>query len=134
MRSSAASVMVTVPLWAVDRRDALDRWPASCPPTVVMRHAGSELVIDCASGRAIAFGSQLGLSRPEFVILEHLVLHAGRAVSSDELAAVVSPPDRPVNGTTVRVHIHRVRQVLGEPFSRCLRTVRGVGYVWTNLA
>ena len=69
----------------------------------------------------------LRLTPIEFDLLELLVRSAGRAVSRDEVMALlhqrrVTPFDRSID-----VHISHIRKKLGR-CSRLIRTIRGVGY------
>ncbi len=69
------------------------------------------------------------VSESEFAILEVLVRFIGRAVSRDELAAVLYQRPATPYERSVDVHVSHLRKKL-EPHSRVtIRSARGVGYV-----
>jgi DNA-binding winged helix-turn-helix (wHTH) protein len=70
----------------------------------------------------------LPIARKSFDVLRHLVHHAGRVVSKEELFALIWPGEH-VNDHVLPVHIRTIRKLLDEPDSNALiRTVRGRGY------
>ena len=67
----------------------------------------------------------------EFEILELLVRSAGRVVSRDEISGVLNQRQATVYERSVDVHLSHLRKKLeGQP-DAAIRTVRGVGYLFT---
>lgn len=64
----------------------------------------------------------------EFEILDVLARSPGRVVSRDELSAVLYQRQSTPYERSLDVHIHHLRQKLGE--AAAIRTVRGVGYLF----
>jgi DNA-binding response OmpR family regulator len=92
------------------------------------RTTAGPIALDAASREAWIDSAKLELTPTEFDLLEHLVRHAGRVVSREELMAVgcqreASPMDRALD-----VHVSHLRRKLGPRRTR-LRTVRGSGYL-----
>ena len=71
----------------------------------------------------------LVLTRTEFVLLEFLMLRAGRVVSRDDLIEAVWGIDRDVERNTLDVFIFQLRsKIESGGASRLIQTVRGFGY------
>ena len=71
----------------------------------------------------------LVLTRTEFVLLEFLMLRAGRVVSRDDLIETVWGIDRDVERNTLDVFIFQLRsKIESGGASRLIQTVRGFGY------
>jgi len=70
----------------------------------------------------------LSLTGFEFEILDVLSRSAGRVVSRDELSAVLYQRQATPYERSLDVHIHHLRQKLGDDCT--IRTVRGVGYLF----
>lgn len=67
----------------------------------------------------------LSLSRREFELLRVLMEHAGQVVTRSRLEQQLFGADRAIESNALEVHIHNLRQKIGETR---LKTVRGVGY------
>ena len=63
----------------------------------------------------------------EFEVLKYLVENKGIVLTRDQLLGHVWGYDFDGETRTVDVHIRTLRQKLGEA-SRCIETIRGVGY------
>ena len=72
-------------------------------------------------------GEQIDLTATEFKLLRLLVEANGSPQQRDDLLREVWGYDDNVMTRTLDTHIKRLREKLGE-FSRCIVTVRGVGY------
>jgi DNA-binding response OmpR family regulator len=92
------------------------------------------IVADVSSRRASVDGREVELTGIEFDILLALLRRAGRVVPRTSLLDEAGRGDVSVGERTVDVHISRLRKKLGDdPRSpRCIKTVRGVGYVLTR--
>jgi DNA-binding response OmpR family regulator len=65
------------------------------------------------------------LSNREFELLRVLMEGAGQVISRSQLEASVFGSSRSSDSNVLEVHIHNLRQKIGES---SLKTVRGVGY------
>jgi DNA-binding response OmpR family regulator len=70
-------------------------------------------------------GKLLSLSNREFELLRVLMEGAGQVISRSQLEASVFGSSRSSDSNVLEVHIHNLRQKIGES---SLKTVRGVGY------
>jgi len=70
-------------------------------------------------------GSQLDLSRREFMLLKSLMENAGRVQTRNTLENRLYSWGEEVASNALEVHIHHLRKKLG---ADCIKTVRGVGY------
>ena len=104
----------------------------------VIRRAGDEqspqtelavgdLRMDVARYRVFVKGRDVTLTHMEFELLRYLLINRGIALTRERLLDAVWGVDYPGDTRTVDVHIRTLRVKLGEA-SRCLQTVRGVGY------
>jgi two-component system response regulator CpxR len=81
--------------------------------------------------QAWAGGKPIELTPTEFEILELLVRSAGRVVSRDEISGVLNQRQATAYERSVDVHLSHLRKKLeGQP-DAAIRTVRGVGYLFT---
>ncbi len=67
----------------------------------------------------------------EYALLAFLVTHPGRTYSRDALLNRVWDFDYYGGSRTVDVHVRRIRAKLGPDLAQHLKTVRGVGYLWS---
>lgn len=91
----------------------------------------NELVIDPVSRRALLGEEPLDLTGMEFDILEVLANHAGRAVSRDEIWAVLHQREPNPYERTLDTHLSNLRRKLGPNSGISIRTIRSVGYLLT---
>jgi len=91
------------------------------------------LRLDHGTGKVSVGDEPLALTATEFAILELLVRSAGRAVSREEVCAVLY--QRPSNPSerSLEVHVSHLRKKL-EGTGIVIRPVRGVGYLLTSEA
>jgi len=92
-----------------------------------------DIQLNATTREAWIRGSRVELTEMEFDLLEMLMRSAGRIVSREEITAALferagTPYDRFLD-----VHISQLRKKL-EDGRRLIRTVRGVGYVFTGAA
>ncbi len=110
---------------AVLRRSDAANWKASEVLAI------GEIQVDPATREVWSAGSPVDLTAMEFDLLEMLMRSAGKVVSRDEITAALfdraaTPYDRFLD-----VHISHLRKKL-EGGRSLIRTVRGVGYVFTG--
>jgi two-component system, OmpR family, copper resistance phosphate regulon response regulator CusR len=89
-----------------------------------------DLEIDTRKHKASRSGTALNLTGKEFLLLSHLVRHAGEVVSRNEIATQIWDINFPINTNVVDVMVRRLRAKVDDPFKeKLVRTIRGVGYV-----
>jgi two-component system copper resistance phosphate regulon response regulator CusR len=89
-----------------------------------------DLEIDTRRHKAARCGIPLNLTGKEFLLLSHLVRHAGEVVSRNDIASQIWDISFPVNTNVVDVMVRRLRAKVDDPFKeKLVRTIRGVGYV-----
>jgi two-component system, OmpR family, response regulator len=83
------------------------------------------------SARSVSRGGRsIALGRREFLMLEHLLRHAGQVVTRAMLLEAAWTYDAEPHGNVVDMHIHRLRGKIDEGFpGRLLHTVPGAGYM-----
>ncbi|NNM51497.1 MAG: response regulator transcription factor [Pseudomonadales bacterium] len=68
----------------------------------------------------------------DYVLLEVLLLHPGQLVPKDDLIQRFSSWDNELGGNAIEVSIFRLRKKL-EPYGIAIQTVRGAGYLITEV-
>jgi DNA-binding response OmpR family regulator len=91
------------------------------------------LLLDPQAHRATLSGEPLHLTRTEFLLLQMLLRHSGRAFSRNDLLDAVWGHDYIDGDRAVDNAVLRLRRKLGT-LGECLETVRGVGYRWQDFA
>lgn len=91
----------------------------------------ARLVIDSDKWQATLDGTQLGLTRREFALLQALVARPGRVFSRDQLLSLAFPDDTEVFDRTIDSHVRNMRRKIAlvstwDP----IRSVYGVGYAY----
>ena len=110
------------------RLEALTRRPDATRQGGLMVQVG-DLMLDVESRTATRAGKMIRLQRREFLLLEHLVRHAGQVVTRAMLLEAAWDYDFDPRSNIVDMHIHRLRQKLNEGFAEPLiETVRDAGY------
>jgi DNA-binding response OmpR family regulator len=96
---------------------------------------GDELLsVDVAGRRVLLAGTPIALQPKEFDLLVYLMRHEGTVMNRDRLLQGVWGHDF-VGQRTVDVHVRRLRAKLsGGGADDCIRTVHGVGYVFSARA
>ncbi|KAF4410244.1 MULTISPECIES: response regulator transcription factor [Streptomyces] len=99
---------------------------AARPAPAVLRHGDLELhEATCSVRRG---GRAVDLTPTEFALLRHLVCHADRFVSKEQLLRHVWRYDSPVESTVVETYISYLRRKLDPLGPPLIVTRRGVGY------
>lgn len=91
-----------------------------------------EFRLDPERRQAWRAGTLLELTAIEFDVFDVLVRSAGRVVSRDEIAAVLYQREAMPWERSLDVHVSHLRKKLGDGGSDMIRTVRGVGYVFSG--
>lgn len=89
-----------------------------------------DVVLDCVAHRVYKAGVELNLTMTEFNLLEQLAVHAGQALSRQQLMELVWGYDYVGDSRVVDMAIKRLRsKIEDDPRSpRLVVTVRGLGY------
>lgn len=104
------------------------------PTTVAERLEAGGVTVDMAA-REVRLGERrVELTGLEFDLLVALVRRAGRVIPREALLSEAGRSDTVVGERTVDVHISHLRQKLGDEGARLIKTVRGVGYVFSREA
>jgi two-component system copper resistance phosphate regulon response regulator CusR len=89
-----------------------------------------DLEIDMRRHKAARSGTPLNLTPKEFLLLAHLVRHAGEVVTRTEIAEQVWDIGFKTETNVVDVVVRRLRAKVDDPFkTKLIHTIRGVGYV-----
>lgn len=89
-----------------------------------------DLRLDLDGGTVSRNDVTIGLTAREFQLLAHLMRHAGRPVSGEELLTHLWDDDSDVSGDAVRSHIKNLRRKIdGGGGAKLIHTVHGRGYV-----
>ncbi|OIN90920.1 MAG: hypothetical protein AUJ20_12910 [Comamonadaceae bacterium CG1_02_60_18] len=87
-----------------------------------------DLTLDVDSQSVVLAGQSLNVSGSEFKVLRVLMEEAGQVVPRSRLEQALFGPRRSGDSNVLEVHIHHLRQKIGDAR---LNTVRGVGYTIT---
>jgi len=87
-----------------------------------------DIKLDPASKTAWFGKRRLQLTRKEFALLEYLMRHPGEVISQEELLEHVWDSEADPFSNRVRVHLHSLRQKLGDHGTGYIETVVGQGY------
>ena len=83
------------------------------------------LILDKEHHTAQFNGTDVELSRREWVILESLLAYPNKIFSKTNLEDKLYDLDTEISSNTIEVYIHHIRSKLGKNF---IRTIRGLGY------
>ncbi len=89
------------------------------------------MTINLATYQVKVNGEPIDFTYLEYALLAFLVTHPGRTYSRDALLRRVWGFEYYGGSRTVDVHVRRVRSKLGPDLAARLKTVRGVGYLWS---
>jgi two-component system OmpR family response regulator len=90
----------------------------------------ADLELDTLARRASRAGRDIRLQHREFLLLEHLMRHAGQVVTRSMLLEAAWDYDFEPRGNIIDMHVHRLRQKVDQGFGRPLiHTVLGAGYM-----
>jgi two-component system response regulator MprA len=88
-----------------------------------------DLVLDPATREVRRRGFAIALTRTEFVLLEMLMLNAGRVITRTRMIEAVWGHERDIESNTLDVFIRQLRTKIDMPASpKLIQTIRGVGY------
>lgn len=87
-----------------------------------------DLAVNSATRQVLRSGDPIDLTSIEFDILDYLMRSAGRAVSRDELTAVLYQRQSTPYERGLDVHISHLRKKLEVAEKPLIRTIRGIGY------
>jgi DNA-binding response OmpR family regulator len=96
------------------------------------RLSASGVIVDLQARTVEREGRPIELTGLEFDILVALLRRAGRVVPRNALLELSGRGDVVVSDRTVDVHVSHLRKKLEDDPSRLIRTVRGVGYVFSR--
>ncbi len=102
------------------------------PETVAEHIQVGDVTVDVSSRLATVNGAAADLTGIEFDILVALMRRAGRVIPRDALLSEAGRTDVVVGERTVDVHISHLRQKLNDDPPVLIKTVRGIGYVFTK--
>jgi len=83
--------------------------------------------LDTAAHRLMVSGKEILISNKEYQLLEYLMNQAGKVVQRSRLDAILYGWEGTIESNSLEVYIHNLRKKLG---SDCIKTVRGVGYMF----
>ena len=89
-----------------------------------------DLVIYLARYEVRVKGEAVELTFKECELLKYLATHRGRAFNRESLLNIIWGYDYYGGTRTVDVHIRRIRAKIGDEDEACIKTVRGVGYMF----
>lgn len=112
-------------IYAVLRRTETSSLPNNSPVSV------GNLRLNVATREVWSAGAPVELTAMEFDLLELLIRSAGNVVSRDEITAVLFEREATPYDRFLDVHISRLRKKLASG-RKLIRTIRGVGYVFTG--
>jgi len=94
-----------------------------------------DLELDTQARRASRAGRDIRLQLREFLILEHLMRHAGQVVTRSMLLEAAWDYDFEPRGNIIDMHMHRLRQKIDNGFAtQLIHTVQGAGYMLLDKA
>jgi DNA-binding response OmpR family regulator len=99
---------------------------------VDQRLSASGVIVDLQARTVEREGRPIELTGLEFDILVALLRRAGRVVPRNALLELSGRGDVVVSDRTVDVHVSHLRKKLADDPPRLIRTVRGVGYVFSR--
>lgn len=112
-------------------RAVLRRTESRAPASSVALTIGS-VRMEPATREIWSNGRSIDLTSTEFDLLELLMRAAGRVVSRDEITAALFEREATPYDRFLDVHISHLRKKL-ENGPRLIRTIRGVGYIFTGV-
>ena len=107
----------------VSRVKALLRRVENKPPSSIVEIAG--IRIDLDKYTVTKNGEEIIFAKKEFELLSLLISKPGKVFKREEILNKIWGDEVVVGDRTIDVHIHKLREKLGE---ECITTVKGVGY------
>lgn len=110
------------------RLETLQRRTSRSPVPTIVRIGDLEL--DSLSHSVSRSGKSIPLGRREFLMLQHLMHHAGEVVTRARLLETAWAYDAEPRGNAVDMHIYRLRRKIDDGCSQqLLHTIPGAGYM-----
>lgn len=96
--------------------------------------AEGDVELDVAAHRVSVRSAPVSLTRQEFRLLQALMEHVDRVMTSDELLTSLWGPNYAGDPSTLAVHILRLRTKLERRLdaTKHIRTIRGIGYIFDS--
>ncbi|HEX3892107.1 MAG TPA: response regulator transcription factor [Terracidiphilus sp.] len=113
-------------------RAVLRRTQSTVLPSEAAMKFGN-ITVDLSTREVWSAGTQVELTSMEFDLLDLLVRSAGQVVSRDQITAVLFEREATPYDRFLDVHISHLRKKL-QGGRKLIRTIRGVGYVFTGTA
>ncbi|QPA58632.1 response regulator transcription factor [Lysinibacillus sphaericus] len=92
------------------------------------------ITLDSSKKIVLVDGEMIHVTKKEYAILEYLMLHQNKVISSEELIEHVWDSETNLFSNSLKFHIHSLRKkiadVLGE--IEVIQTIRGQGYIITE--
>ena len=95
----------------------------------------ADLKLDTNNYQVTRAGKPIHLTKKEYALLEFLLRHPDKILTSDQLIEQVWPYDSDVLANTAQVYIGYLRNKIDKPFSNkpaLIHTIRGFGYKLTK--
>ncbi|HZC98211.1 MAG TPA: response regulator transcription factor [Bradyrhizobium sp.] len=90
----------------------------------------ADLELDTQARRASRAGREIRLQHREFLLLDHLMRHAGQVVTRSMLLEAAWDYDFEPRGNIIDMHMHRLRRKVDHGFeSQLIHTIHGAGYM-----
>ena len=90
----------------------------------------ADLTLDTQSRRASRAGQIVDLQHREYLLLEHLMRHAGQVVTRSMLLEAAWDYDFEPRGNIIDMHMHRLRRKIDQGLQpQLIHTVSGAGYM-----
>lgn len=81
-------------------------------------------------GRTITVGDlPISLTNKEYSILEYLLFHQGKVISTEEIIEHVWDSEVDLFSNSFKYHMHSLKKKLAEGGGDCIKNIRGQGYV-----
>jgi DNA-binding response OmpR family regulator len=95
---------------------------------------GGDVELDVAAHKVTVRRAPVSLTPQEFRLLQALMEHVDRVMTSEELLTSLWGPDYAGDPSTLVVHIMRLRTKLERRLDaeQHIRTIRGVGYIFDS--
>lgn len=113
-------------------RAVLRRTQSTVLPSEAAMKFGN-ITVDLSTREVWSAGTQVELTSMEFDLLDLLVRSAGQVVSREQITAVLFEREATPYDRFLDVHISHLRKKL-QGGRKLIRTIRGVGYVFTGTA
>lgn len=90
-----------------------------------------ELVLNMDKYQLTINGNPVELTYKEFELLKILIQNQNKVFTRNNLLSVIWSYNFYGGSRTVDVHIRRLRSKIGSPYNQMLKTIRGVGYIFS---